>query len=59
MLRPFYHRPETRDDLVNHVVGKILDRLGVENAVGARWKGLAPPAEDAGIEPRGRDADEP
>ena len=53
----FYHRPETRDDLVNHVVGKILDRLGVENAVGARWKGLAPPAEDAGIEPRGGGVD--
>lgn len=46
----FYHRPRTLDDLVNHVVGKILDRLGVENEVGARWKGLSTPAEDAGIE---------
>jgi len=45
----FYHRPKTREDLVNHVVGKILDRLGVENAVGARWKGLDRPAEDDGI----------
>ncbi len=45
----FYHRPKTREDLVNHVVGKILDRLGVENAVGARWKGLDTPAEDEGI----------
>lgn len=44
----FYHRPETKADLVHHVVGKILDRLGVENAVGARWKGLEPPAEDQG-----------
>lgn len=45
----FYHRPKTRDDLVNHVVGKILDRLGIENAVGARWKGTDVPPEDDGI----------
>ena len=44
----FYHGPETMDDLVDHVVGKVLDRLGVENAVGARWKGLKRPREDAG-----------
>lgn len=49
----FYHHPRTKDDLVNHVVGKILDRLGVENQVGARWKGLSRPDEDEGIEPRG------
>lgn len=45
----FYHRPKTREDLVHHVVGKILDRLGVENAVGARWKGVIAPPEDEGI----------
>jgi 4-hydroxy-3-polyprenylbenzoate decarboxylase len=44
----FYHRPRTLDELVAHVVGKILDRLGVENRVGARWKGLEPAAEDPG-----------
>lgn len=48
----FYHRPKTRDDLVDHVVGKILDRLDVENSVGARWKGIQGPDEDPGIEPR-------
>ncbi len=47
----FYHRPQTLDELVNHVVGKILDRLGIENHVGARWKGLAPAAEDPGAPP--------
>lgn len=41
----FYHHPREVDDLVDHVVGKILDRLGVEHA-GVRWKGdLEPPAE--------------
>jgi flavin prenyltransferase len=41
----FYHRPATIDDLVEHVVGKILDRLGVEHA-GRRWSGTEePPAE--------------
>lgn len=49
----FYHHPRTKDDLVDHVVGKILDRLGIENKVGARWKGLAVPDEDQGIEPHG------
>jgi 4-hydroxy-3-polyprenylbenzoate decarboxylase len=49
----FYHHPRTKEDLVNHVVGKILDRLGIENQVGARWRGLRPEAEDAGVEPRG------
>lgn len=41
----FYHHPREVDDLVDHVVGKILDRLDVEHA-GVRWQGdLEPPAE--------------
>ena len=47
----FYHRPRTVDDLVDHVVGKILDRLGVEHALGRRWEGTLPPGEDPGTEP--------
>jgi 4-hydroxy-3-polyprenylbenzoate decarboxylase len=47
----FYHRPRTLEDLVDHVVGKVLDRLGVEHALGARWKGLDVEAADPGIEP--------
>jgi len=46
----FYHRPHEIEDLVNHVVGKILDRLGVSNGVGARWEGMSRPAEDDGVE---------
>ena len=42
----FYHRPQSIDDLVAHVVGKVLDALGVEHSTGARWQGL--PQEDPG-----------
>jgi 4-hydroxy-3-polyprenylbenzoate decarboxylase len=33
----FYHSPKTVDDLVNHVVGKVLDVLGVESNLFKRW----------------------
>ena len=34
----FYHRPKTLDDLVNMMVGKILDRLGIEAELFTRWR---------------------
>jgi 4-hydroxy-3-polyprenylbenzoate decarboxylase len=37
----FYHRPNGIDDLVDFVVARILDHLGVAHAVGRRW-GEAP-----------------
>lgn len=33
----FYHDPEKIDDLVDFVVGKILDQLKVQHALFARW----------------------
>lgn len=33
----FYHNPKSIDDLVNHLVGKILDSLGVEHRLFKRW----------------------
>lgn len=35
----FYHRPKGVDDLVDFVVGKVLDALGVENDLFKRWGG--------------------
>ncbi len=33
----FYHRPKTIADMVDMIVGRILDRLGVENPLFYRW----------------------
>jgi flavin prenyltransferase len=33
----FYHRPQTIGDLVDFVVARCLDQLGVENALAPRW----------------------
>jgi 4-hydroxy-3-polyprenylbenzoate decarboxylase len=34
----FYHRPSSIDDLIDFVVARILDHLGIEHAVGRRWQ---------------------
>ena len=36
----FYHQPASIDDLVNFVVARILDHLGVEHDVAPRWGDL-------------------
>jgi len=37
----YYHKPKKIDDLVDFVVGKVLDRLGVEHKLFKRWSGTA------------------
>jgi len=33
----FYHGPQSIDDLVSFVVGKVLDALNIEHALFTRW----------------------
>ena len=33
----FYHRPESIDDMINHLVGKVLDCLKIDNHMFKRW----------------------
>ena len=35
----FYNKPETINDLVDMVVARVLDHLGVENNLAQRWSG--------------------
>ncbi len=45
----FYQRPQTIDDLVNMIVGRILSRLGVDNRLFHRW-GQDTPEQDMDID---------
>jgi 4-hydroxy-3-polyprenylbenzoate decarboxylase len=38
----FYHRPGSVDDLVNFIVARVLDHLGVPHQLVARWGTDAP-----------------
>lgn len=33
----FYHRPQTLDDMINHLVGKVLDCFHIENQLFDHW----------------------
>ena len=37
----FYHRPQTIEALVDHLVFRILDHLGVPHSGATRWKGMS------------------
>jgi 4-hydroxy-3-polyprenylbenzoate decarboxylase len=39
---PFYQRPQTIDDLLDSMVGRMLDLVGVEHGIGSRWEGSYP-----------------
>lgn len=35
----FYHRPKTMDDMIDHVVGKVLDQFDIDHGLFKRWGG--------------------
>ena len=37
----FYNRPQSLDDMVNHVVGRVLDQFEIHLDVVKRWGGMA------------------
>ena len=39
----FYHRPKTLDDIINHTLGRALDRLGIEQHLVPEWRGTQTP----------------
>jgi 4-hydroxy-3-polyprenylbenzoate decarboxylase len=41
----FYHKPKIIDDLVDFVVARILDQLGIEHGVSRRWSDTGPSGE--------------
>lgn len=43
----FYHRPQSVGDLVDFMVGKILDRIGVAHDIVKRWQTPPAVAEEA------------
>lgn len=42
----FYHRPETIEELVDHLVFRILDHLGVPHSERTSWKGIPNQAQE-------------
>jgi 4-hydroxy-3-polyprenylbenzoate decarboxylase len=40
----FYSRPKTLDDVVNHTVGRILDRLNIQHNLVREWAGTRVPS---------------
>ncbi len=38
----FYNRPADLDDIVNHTIGRVLDRLNLPQTLVAEWKGRSP-----------------
>jgi 4-hydroxy-3-polyprenylbenzoate decarboxylase len=36
----FYNHPQTLDDMVDHIVARILDQFGISSDFAKRWDGV-------------------
>jgi 4-hydroxy-3-polyprenylbenzoate decarboxylase len=45
----FYNHPKTVDDVVDHVVTRALDQLGLEDTLASRWDGRLGGLKDADV----------
>ena len=41
----FYNQPASIDDIVGHIVTRIMDQVGIESPTATRWKGM--PTQDS------------
>lgn len=41
----FYTHPQTVDEMVDNLVGRVLSRMGIENDLYGRWQGIQAPDE--------------
>jgi 4-hydroxy-3-polyprenylbenzoate decarboxylase len=38
----FYNRPTSLTDIIDHTIGRVLDRLGIEQTLVSEWAGVRP-----------------
>ena len=38
----FYNRPKELDDIINHTIARVLDRLDMPQSLVAEWQGTQP-----------------
>lgn len=44
----FYHRPDSIDELVEHLCFRILDQFGIPHSTGTQWTGKEVPEDEIG-----------
>ncbi len=48
----FYNHPQTLDDMVNHIVARVLDQFGIPTDFARRWSGQMHTKKVAKLEPK-------
>ena len=51
----FYNHPRTIDDIVDHIVVRVLDQFGIAAPLAKRWDGKMKIKSGAKAEPTGTD----